>query len=89
MVDIRSHILRGLDDGTETLEESVAMLKLMAESDIVATPHANSRYRFQTDVVTQRIAEVSEGLSGKPHIHCGGGRFSPQLRPGMQSGSLR
>ena len=74
MVDIHSHILWGLDDGAETLEESLAMLKLAAESgtsDIVATPHANSRYRYETTVVQQKIEEVSAGVSGKPRIHRG------------------
>ena len=82
MVDIHSHILWGLDDGAETLEESLAMLKLAAESgttDIVATPHANSRYRYQPEVIQQRIEEASAGISGQtadpPRV-----RFSPQLR---------
>jgi protein-tyrosine phosphatase len=74
MVDIHSHILWGLDDGAETLEESLAMLKLAAESgttDIVATPHANSRYRYQPEVIQQRIEEASAATSGKPRIHRG------------------
>jgi protein-tyrosine phosphatase len=74
MVDIHSHILWGLDDGAETMEESVAMLKLAAESgttDIVATPHANSKYRYETEVVQQRIAELSAALGGTPRIHQG------------------
>jgi protein-tyrosine phosphatase len=74
MVDIHSHILWGLDDGAETLDESLAMLKLAAESgttDIVATPHANSRYRYQADVVRQRIEEATAGVSGQPRIHRG------------------
>ncbi len=74
MIDIHSHILWGLDDGAETLEESIAMLKLAAEAgttDIVATPHANSRYRFQTDVITQRIEELKSQIPGKPRIHRG------------------
>lgn len=74
MVDIHSHILWGLDDGAETLEESLAMLKLAAASgttDIVATPHANSRYRYEAEVVKQRIEEASTRVSGKPRIHRG------------------
>lgn len=74
MVDIHSHILWGLDDGAETLDESLAMLQLAAESgttDIVATPHANSRYRYSTDVIKQRIEEVSQSVSGKPRVHRG------------------
>src|SRR3954453_15353156 len=74
MVDIHSHILWGLDDGAESLEESLAMLRLAAESgttDIVATPHANSKYRYQPEVIQQRIEEATGGVSGKPRIHRG------------------
>jgi protein-tyrosine phosphatase len=74
LVDIHSHILWGLDDGAETLEESIAMLQLAADSgttDIVATPHANSRYRYQPEVIDQRIVELSSKLNGKPRIHRG------------------
>lgn len=37
-------------------------------TDIVATPHANLRYRFQPELVKQRIAEISNGM---PRIHSG------------------
>ena len=43
MVDIHSHIVFGVDDGAKTIEDSLAMLELAAESgttDIVATPHS-------------------------------------------------
>ena len=49
MIDIHSHILPGLDDGSDTLEESVAMLRMAAAAgttDIVASPHANQEYAF-------------------------------------------
>src|SRR5258707_3330385 len=74
MGEIHSHILWGMDDGAETLEEPLAMLKLAAESgttDIVATPHANSRYRFQPEVIAERIEAASAGVSGTPRIHRG------------------
>jgi protein-tyrosine phosphatase len=74
MVDIHSHILWGLDDGAESLEESLAMLQLAAESgttDIVATPHANSRYHYDPETIRQRIQEASAAVSGKPRIHRG------------------
>ena len=73
MVDIHSHILWGLDDGAETLDESLAMLRMAAASgttDIVATPHANSRYNFDPAIITSRIEELS-GYAGLPRIHRG------------------
>src|SRR4051812_36338517 len=74
MVDIHSHILWGLDDGADTRETSIAMLKMAAEAgttDIVATPHANFEYRFDKVLVSQRIAELAEATAGRPRIHSG------------------
>lgn len=62
MVDIHSHILPGLDDGAKTLDESIAMLKMAAESGttcMVATPHASMQYKFDPEAVAQRAAEVA------------------------------
>lgn len=44
MIDIHSHVLPGVDDGSESMEMSLEMLALAAESGvdvIVATPHCN------------------------------------------------
>ena len=74
MVDIHSHILPGLDDGAQTLEESVAMLRIAAESgttDIVATPHANVEYTFDPEVVSAKIREVQEAVGSLIRIHAG------------------
>ncbi len=53
-LDVHSHILPGIDDGRETLEDAVAMAKIAAESgttDIVATPHANARFTFDPELI--------------------------------------
>ena len=74
MIDIHSHILYGLDDGSRNLEESVAMVRMAAEggtSDIVATPHANLEFRFQPELVQARIAEVQQAAGDAPRIHYG------------------
>ena len=52
LVDIHSHILPGLDDGSQTMEETLAMLQIAAENgttDIVATPHAEFVLCVQRD----------------------------------------
>lgn len=44
MIDIHSHVLPGVDDGSESLEMSLDMLDLAASSGVhtlVATPHCN------------------------------------------------
>jgi len=74
MVDIHSHILPGLDDGAETLEDSLAMLRIAVAggtTDIVATPHANSEYDFEPDVIAQKLAEVSAAIGSSIRIHTG------------------
>ena len=41
-VDIHSHIIPGVDDGSRDMETSIGLLKMAAENgttDIVATPH--------------------------------------------------
>lgn len=47
-IDIHSHIIYGVDDGSKDIEESIAMLKMLVNqgfSAVVATPHYSRRYR--------------------------------------------
>lgn len=79
-VDIHSHVLYGLDDGAQTLEQSIAMLELARASgttDIVATPHANVHYVFRPDVIEAQLAELSASVPGIT-VH-GGCDFHLQL----------
>ncbi len=74
MVDIHSHILPGLDDGSPNIEASMAMLKIAADSgttDIVATPHANLEYAFDPDQITSCIQELAAKPGPAPRIHRG------------------
>lgn len=74
MVDIHSHVLWGLDDGSETYEESLAMLRMAAAAgttDMVATPHANSQYTFDPQLIETRIAQLEATAETLPQIHRG------------------
>ncbi len=74
MIDIHSHILPGLDDGSPDLEESVAMVRMAVEAgttDIVASPHADLQYPFDPEVVESRIAELTVASEGVIRIHYG------------------
>jgi protein-tyrosine phosphatase len=75
MVDIHSHILWGLDDGSDSRETSLTMLKIAADAgttDIVATPHANSQYVFQPEVIAERIRDLQSAREGEsPRLHRG------------------
>lgn len=51
IVDIHSHILYGIDDGSKDLEESIQMLKLAYKQGIqkvIATPHSYSKVSIDT-----------------------------------------
>jgi protein-tyrosine phosphatase len=67
MVDIHCHILPGLDDGADTLEESIQMAE-MAIADgithVVGTPHANSQYPFDPEVIRRRRDELQAQVGG-------------------------
>lgn len=74
MVDIHSHILPGLDDGARTLEESLAMLDIAAKSgttDIVATPHKNTHFPFDSSRVEDAFFELTEKTRGLIRLHLG------------------
>jgi len=74
MIDIHSHIVWGLDDGAQTREDSIAMLRLAAETgttDIVATPHCDPQYKFDPALRDERIRDLMEATEGAPRIHAG------------------
>src|SRR5216684_224303 len=74
MIDIHSHILPDWDDGPRTLEESLRMLTIAAGSGttgIVATPHANSQYRFDAGVIQQRFHELTAAAGSLIQLHLG------------------
>jgi len=74
MVDIHCHVLPGLDDGPESLEMSLAMCE-MAIADgithVIATPHADSSYAFQPDLIRRRRDELQEKFAGKLELATG------------------
>jgi protein-tyrosine phosphatase len=74
VIDIHSHIVYGVDDGSRSVEMSLQMLQLAAEAgttDIVATPHANSEFEFRPDVNQERIAELQRQAPPGLRIHSG------------------
>jgi protein-tyrosine phosphatase len=68
MVDIHCHLLPGLDDGPDSLEDSLRMAE-MAIADgithVIATPHANETYPFLPDLVRKRRDEIQERLGSR------------------------
>lgn len=74
MIDIHCHILPGLDDGPEQLEQSLAMAEDAITDGIthvIATPHANGSYAFDYERVRQTRDELQARLGGRLQIATG------------------
>lgn len=80
VIDFHSHVLPGIDDGSSSLEESIGMLRCMAQQGIthvVATPHFYAQYdnpeRFlrRRDEAEARLREEMEKYPGMPELSVG------------------
>ena len=63
-----------MDDGAKTVEDSLAMLHLAAESgttDLVATPHANSNYIYDPQVIQQQLQALNQAMNGRVRLYQG------------------
>lgn len=82
VIDFHSHILPRIDDGSASLAESVAMLKLEARQGIgkvVATPHFYANYDSPERFLRRR-AEAEKALREEMEKHSG----LPQLAVGAE-----
>jgi protein-tyrosine phosphatase len=74
MIDLHSHVLPDQDDGARSLEESLEMLRIAADSgttDIAATAHANHQYAFDPAAVAYKLACLRDAAGPLPRIHYG------------------
>jgi len=80
MIDFHSHILPGIDDGSESLEESIALLQKEAEqgiSHVVATPHFYARYEKPEEFLDKRrkseeaLRAAMQKVNGLPRLSVG------------------
>lgn len=66
LIDIHQHVVFGMDDGAQTLQETEAMLKAAYEQGtirIVATPHAKpGQKHFEYDVFLDRLNELNRRM---------------------------
>ena len=62
LVDMHTHVLPGVDDGSKSVEESIAMLRMEARQNIdcvVATPHFYARYDRPEEFFARREAAMA------------------------------
>ena len=63
-----------MDDGAPTLEDSVALVRMAAESgttDLVGTPHANLNYKFDPELIRERLLQVGEAAGAGLRLYSG------------------
>lgn len=65
-VDIHSHLLPGIDDGAQTLKESLSLIKqfhLLGYTKLITTPHIISDYYPNNrEIITEKLRTVKEAL---------------------------
>ena len=80
MIDVHSHILPWIDDGSRSLEESMEMLRQEAEQGIqrvVATPHFYAhhddleRFLLRREYAQKMLREKMAGENGLPDLSIG------------------
>ncbi len=80
LVDFHSHVLPGIDDGSSSVEESIAMLKKEAEQGIehvIATPHfypkhdSPERFLKRRDEAEKKLREEMAKHTGLPKLSVG------------------
>jgi protein-tyrosine phosphatase len=65
MIDIHSHVLPGLDDGPDTMEQSLALARAAAAGRtrvMVATPHIRHDYPFDIDEIATGVSALNAEL---------------------------
>lgn len=70
--DVHSHILYGVDDGVEELEESLQILKELEELGIETlwcTPHIMEDIPNETKFLQERFLQLKEAYKGKIQLH--------------------
>lgn len=79
MIDIHTHILYGLDDGAETIETALSMLKMAYSdgiSEIVLTPHVAEEFKYELREAKERFLILKN--------ECGKNRIDIKLHLGFE-----
>lgn len=74
MIDIHCHILPEIDDGAcswEVAEKMCALAQKDGITHIVATPHANTEFRYDRDAFSMLLEELRNRTTGKLGLSLG------------------
>src|SRR5579871_1673796 len=74
MIDIHTHLIYGVDDGAPDLQISLQLAREAAAegtTHMVCTPHSSDEYRYQDDLIEERLAELREELRGTLELSLG------------------
>ena len=66
MIDLHSHVLPGLDDGTRSLDEACELAQVLAADGVhtvAATPHVREDYPTQPEAIERGVEALREELS--------------------------
>ena len=71
MIDVHSHLIWGVDDGSHSLTESIEMAELAAlhgTSVIVATPHSNHEFAYDVELIQERLMALRRALGARIEV---------------------
>lgn len=94
MIDIHSHLIPGVDDGSQSLEESLSLLK-QAEQDgiteLITTPHfmKNGEFRTKAPELVHQFNELKQAYKGPIKLHLGNELYiHPDLPELLEKGEI-
>ena len=94
MIDIHSHLIPGVDDGSQSLEESLSLLK-QAEQDgiteLITTPHfmKNGEFRTKAPELVHQFNELKQAYKGPIKLHLGNELYiHPDLPALLEKGEI-
>lgn len=87
MIDTHLHILPGVDDGPKTIEEAVALAKILVQNGIhtaVATPHYNDLFPQRSALeIKERVTELQQVLHDRDIPLCLYSGHEALIKPGL------
>ena len=94
MIDIHSHLVLGVDDGSQSIEESLALLKQAEEdgiTELITTPHfmKNGEFRVKAPDLVKRFNELKRAYQGSIKLHLGNELYiHPDLPELLEKGEI-